>query len=205
MKDTRAATSRPDGRHYRDETHERGRSTPESRILDKPVGSGRQATREPPTVRDRRKPRLSRVAPNLDGWRQPRAVVKRSRLDDRELGPLGQQRDDRRAALRAELAPTLLTGISPHGHVCRQRVAINMKRCARDGEKDEPVWRWQSSQWQRSVTIGSPLQRRSRFRTGNARRVGRTCLPQHNRRFPPHDPSNAAARKPTDRGARRPQ
>lgn len=36
----------------------------------------------------------------------------------------------------------------------------------------------------------------SRFRTGNSRRVGRTYLPQHNRRFPRRDRNNAASRRP---------
>jgi hypothetical protein len=107
-----------------------------AQCLIEAVQSGRQAAGEPPAVLDRRKPRLSRAAPNLKGGRQPRGVVERSRLDDRELRLLGQQRDDRRTALRAELALTFLAGIGPHGHIRGERVAPDMERCARDDDED---------------------------------------------------------------------
>src|ERR1019366_5087844 len=100
-----------------------------SQCLIEAVQSGRQAAGEPRAVLDRRKPRLTRAAPNLKGGRQPRGVVERSRLDDRELRLLGQQRDDGRTALRAELALTFLAGIGPHGHIRGERVAPDMERC----------------------------------------------------------------------------
>ena len=133
-----------------------------AQCLIEAVQSGRQAAGEPPAVLDGRKPRLSRAAPNLKGGRQPRGVVERSRLDDRELRLLGQQRDDGRTALRAELALTFLAGIGPHGHICGERVAPTWsvaRGTTTKIEKAEPVWRWQSLQWQTTVTRGSPSQR----------------------------------------------
>ena len=128
-------------------------------VLDRSE-SGRHAAGEPPAVLDGRKPRLSRTKPQ--GWGQPRPVVERSRLDDRELRLLGQQRDDGRNALRAELALTTLAGIGPRGHIRGERVAFDTERSrgtTTKMEKAEPVWRWQSSQWQTAVTRGSPSQR----------------------------------------------
>ena len=106
------------------------------RSVRRVVESGRQAAREPPAAVGGRKPWLSRAAPNLKGGRQPRGVIERSRLDDREFRLLGQQRDDGRTAVRAELALTFLAGIGAHAHIRGERVAPDMERCARDDDED---------------------------------------------------------------------
>src|ERR1019366_7215790 len=46
-----------------------------AQCLIEAVQSGRKSAGEPPAFLDRRKPRLSRAAPNLKGGRQPRGVV----------------------------------------------------------------------------------------------------------------------------------